>query len=222
MSAASGKYIRFKDPEVARICIANWSSDGVGVTKEDAAKVTTSMLKTTFRDNTLIKSFDELKFFTGLTYIYSNGFSGCSNLEALTLPPTVKTLEGGAFLGCIKLATINLKNITSITGNSFQENILSRIEFSDAITNIGNRGFIYTGANRDMTVIIRRASVPTLGSNVFRRYQGSNAVANTLLKIYVPYSADHSVLAAYKAASNWSDYANYIFELDVNGDIPNR
>ena len=31
-------------------------------------------------------------------------------------------------------------------------------------------------------------------------------------KIYVPYSADHSVLNAYKAANNWSTYADKMVE----------
>lgn len=32
------------------------------------------------------------------------------------------------------------------------------------------------------------------------------------LKIYVPYSVDHSVLNAYKTATNWSTFADYIYE----------
>ena len=42
----------------------------------------------------------------------------------------------------------------------------------------------------------------------------------TVKPIYVSYSADHSILNAYKAADNWSTYADYIFELDENGEIP--
>jgi surface protein len=30
--------------------------------------------------------------------------------------------------------------------------------------------------------------------------------------IYVPYSADHSILAAYQSATNWSTYASYMQE----------
>ena len=30
--------------------------------------------------------------------------------------------------------------------------------------------------------------------------------------IYVPYSEDHSILAAYQAASNWSTYASRMVE----------
>jgi hypothetical protein len=31
-------------------------------------------------------------------------------------------------------------------------------------------------------------------------------------KIYVPYSADHSILNAYQTKTNWSTYASYIVE----------
>jgi hypothetical protein len=34
----------------------------------------------------------------------------------------------------------------------------------------------------------------------------------TSLKIYVPASADDSIIDAYKAASGWSPYASYIYE----------
>ena len=33
-------------------------------------------------------------------------------------------------------------------------------------------------------------------------------------KIYVPASADDSIINAYKAKQYWSDYADYIFEMD--------
>lgn len=47
-------------------------------------------------------------------------------------------------------------------------------------------------------------SVPTLG----------NARAfNNVKKIYVPYSADHSILNAYKTATNWSSYASKMEEM---------
>ena len=43
---------------------------------------------------------------------------------------------------------------------------------------------------------------------------------NDYCKIYVPYSSDHSILNAYKAATNWVAHASQIYELDANGNIP--
>ena len=53
------------------------------------------------------------------------------------------------------------------------------------------------------------ASPPTLASasNMF--------TVNANVKIYVPYSADHSVLNAYQTASNWSTFTSYIEEETV-------
>jgi len=48
-------------------------------------------------------------------------------------------------------------------------------------------------------------SVPTAGTTIFDSIQ-SDCI------IYVPYSADHSILEAYKTANNWSTYATYMQE----------
>ena len=47
---------------------------------------------------------------------------------------------------------------------------------------------------------------PTLASssNIF--------TVNSGVRIFDPYSADHSILNAYKTATNWTDYASYIVE----------
>ena len=37
-------------------------------------------------------------------------------------------------------------------------------------------------------------------------------------KIYVPASADHSILNAYKSAKYWKDYAAYIEEYDFSAE----
>lgn len=85
-------YIQFADAEVERVLIANGvSSDGVGITMEDAAKVTN--IASWFNGNTAIESFDELDYFTGVTSISSNAFNGCANLQKLifryAIPPTL-------------------------------------------------------------------------------------------------------------------------------------
>ena len=86
------KYIKFKDPVVEQICL-KWSSDGIGLTPEDAAKVTD--IGATFQGNTEITSFDELEYFTGLRQIY--GFSDCSYLANIVIPNAAISLAYGAF-----------------------------------------------------------------------------------------------------------------------------
>ena len=40
----------------------------------------------------------------------------------------------------------------------------------------------------------------------------ARAVGNNNIKVYVPYSSDHSILEAYKTATNWSTYASLMVE----------
>ena len=85
-------YIQFEDAEVERVLMSKGvSSDGVGITIEDAEKVTS--IGTWFYGNTAIESFDELDYFTGVTSISSNAFNGCANLQKLVfryaVPPTL-------------------------------------------------------------------------------------------------------------------------------------
>ena len=68
--------IAFADENVKAICVANWDLDGDGELSEKEARAVTT-LGGVFEDNTSIESFDELDFFTGLTYIGSWAFYGC-------------------------------------------------------------------------------------------------------------------------------------------------
>lgn len=82
---------------------------------------------------------------------------------------------------------------------------------SPNLTSIGN-GFI-SNMNGIETVVVNVESPPTLSS--------TNALnANNTFKLYVPYSSDHSILNAYKAAEVWSNKASQIYELTSAGQIP--
>lgn len=117
MMMMSGKYLRFVDPAVGRICIAEFSSDGIGVTKEDAAAVTiiagTSSVSP-FKNNTDIVSFDELKYFAALSFNpqYGDIFSGCTALKSVTLPDNLKIIPLGTFYGCSSLEQVVFGSIS--------------------------------------------------------------------------------------------------------------
>ena len=106
-------YIHFKDPEVERICVQNFSSDGIGVTYDDAAAVTN--FGTTFDGVTGITEFDELQYFTGLTMASGlPNLQGCRNLKHFYLPerngyPTQYSLQCGLGYQCpiIEYVVIN-------------------------------------------------------------------------------------------------------------------
>jgi hypothetical protein len=113
-------YIIFADPEVKRVLLANDVGDGVGITKEAAAEVTS--IGAWFKGNTTIENFDEFEKFTGVTFLgtstdnYTLGaFVGCSSLKTITLPSSITTLRNGAFKDCISLYAIGrLDNVVEI------------------------------------------------------------------------------------------------------------
>ena len=92
---SSGDVIVFADPAVKALCVSNWGGNVVEgeITKGEAAAVTS--LGGVFMERTDIKTFDELRFFTGLTSMRIEGssasnshgeFSGCTNLTSVKLP----------------------------------------------------------------------------------------------------------------------------------------
>lgn len=120
-SPTESNYIRFEDKQVEQICVANFSSDGIGLTIEDAAAVTN--IGFVFAGNTDITSFKELQYFTGLTYIAgdtANGaFKGCTNLGEVVLPDTIKQIRWHAFTDCTNLKMKLPISIESIQDRAF-------------------------------------------------------------------------------------------------------
>lgn len=132
LNVTGGYYMRFADPEVLKVLLANGVGDGMGVTEEQAAKVTNISLW--FQNNTTIETFNELEKFTGITKLNNNSeqggeFQGCSSLTSIVLPPKVTTLNFSCFNGLS-----NLKNLV----------------LPESITTIGGRVFIGCGMENDI------------------------------------------------------------------------
>ena len=107
-------YISFVDPEVERICVANWSSDGVGLTVAEAAAVTNNQLGNTFQNNTDISAFDELRYFTGITQLKASAFNGASSLTRVTIPSSISVFNvGSEFRACSSLAEFTINGATT-------------------------------------------------------------------------------------------------------------
>ena len=110
--------ITFADAEVKRICVENWDTDGDGeLSYAEAAAVTD--LGTVFQSNMVITSFDELRYFTGITSL-SGTFLGCGYLVSLKLPVSLTRIESNAFFTCSKLEAIEIPaGVTYISGSAF-------------------------------------------------------------------------------------------------------
>ena len=101
-------YIDFVDQYVAAIAIANWDTNHSGEVTLDEARAVTS-IGTLFRNNTNIVSFNEFRFFTGLIQTTSGGngaFQGCTGLQSIHLPNTIKTIQNNTFSGCTALSSV--------------------------------------------------------------------------------------------------------------------
>lgn len=97
--------INFADAEVKAICIQNWDINGDGELANQEADIVTN-LGEVFAGNTSITSFNELRYFRGLTSLERKIFSGCSSLTSITIPSSVNNIEYGAFAGCRSLISI--------------------------------------------------------------------------------------------------------------------
>lgn len=131
-------------------------------------------------------------------------FKNCANLKAITLPEGLTYISYNAFDGCSSLTSIVIPdNVTSISYEAFKECVsLESVVIGSKVKSIGNSCFRYCYALESIT--FKPQTPPTLGTDMF---EGA-----TSLKIYVPASADDSIIDAYKVASGWSPYASYIYE----------
>lgn len=114
-------YIMFEDPMVGDIC-KNTFGDGIGLTYEQAALVTSDDIMGLFEGNLDITLFRELKYFTGLDYIPEYCFSCCESLEVIELPESVESIGCYAFESCINLESITLpSNLIAIEESAFSD-----------------------------------------------------------------------------------------------------
>lgn len=154
------KYIIFEDPAVEALCIANWSSDGIGLTYRDAASVTS--VGSVFNKNATITKFNEFQYFTGITIIPKGTFQYCTKLTEITFPDSIisfgdhscsysgftsivipdntKTLTR-SFYSCKSLTSIIIGSSTNSTWNTFGDcNHLSSITYRGAIFGMTDLG----------------------------------------------------------------------------------
>lgn len=145
--------IEFADEKVKALCVANWDTDNNGeLSMTEAAAVTT--LGDVFKENEEITSFDELRFFIGLTDIPGwDTFYGCHSLTSVTIPASVTSIEGATFANCEALEHIsvdpsNTKFCTLQNCNAIIERETNKLvvgckaaEIPDGVTVIGAEAF---------------------------------------------------------------------------------
>ena len=146
---AGSDYIKFADQAVFDVLMANGvSSDGVGITKDDAARVTSIGLW--FRSNAQIKSFNEFAYFVALTSLDASAFA-YSSIEEITLPSSVASIGRDAFYQTKNARVINIiwENVTTIGEQAFYDTsaVFDNVN-AENLTSIGAQAFTNTSVKR--------------------------------------------------------------------------
>ena len=132
---AGNDYIKFKDEAVFNVLMSNGvSADGVGITKDDALKVTN--IAQWFRNNASIVEFEELKFFANATSLAAYAFNKCTSLTIL-----------------------DASNVTDIGDNA-----LTALPLQTLVLNYDNIKTIGTDGLRQLTCLPSQISLPSLTS----------------------------------------------------------
>ena len=142
----------------------------------------------------------------GATSLGSNIFMSCDNLRDIVIPESIENSYSNTFYACYTLQYIRLpNNIKTIHNSEFEScSRLTSFTTSENITSFGLKAF--RGCSNLKEIHVRSSTPPQLFDNL--TFDG---VPEDFV-IYVPYSADHSILNAYQTNSGWSLYASSIQE----------
>ena len=157
-------FIQFADSNTKRACVEKYDLNKDGEVSIDEAKQVTSI--SSF-GNTIISSFDELKYFVNATEIANNCFNGYTRLKSISLPESINKIGVRAFYGCDSLETvININGVSFIDEYAFYGcKSLTDIELHSNIKEIGK--YTFYGCTSLASVNIP-SGVTSIGASAFQ------------------------------------------------------
>lgn len=184
----ASSFITFVDSNVKNLCLANWDTNGDGkLSMAEAASVTS--IGTVFRNNTSITSFDELRYFTGLTTIGGYAFQNCSSLTSISIPESVTSIDSWAFSGCSGLTKAEFASIERLCNISFEADNSNPLYYAhhlyidgqevkdvvipNSVTSIGQ--YVFEGCSGPTSITIPN-SVTNIGYCAFERSSGLTSI----------------------------------------------
>lgn len=154
------------------------------------------------------------------TIIPTDFVRSCFCLKEINIPTSVEvfgsTNVGGysyCFGSCWSLTKLIIPEGATVWPAYTAPDCMSVVEFDfpSTLLQIGVNSIKSFTPRR---IIFRATTPPSLAASA------AISGLSSLSKIYVPYSEDHSILEAYKTATNWSALASYMTELNSDGTIP--
>ena len=139
--------------------------------------------------------------------IGNNLFFNCFSLKSVTLPNEVTSIDTEKmFYGCKNLQSINLPSyITTIGQEMFRQNYcLSSIRIPSTVTVINQYAFYEC-------VSLKEFHFDPTTPPILNNTNAFSSISEVFV-MYIPYSEDHSILNAYKTATNWSNFASQMQE----------
>ena len=189
------------NPTVMAVCYEKfWAEHEQYLTREEAAKI--SDISTAFSNvkgvSNNIWSFEEFKYFTGITTIPDGAFAG-SNLTTINIPDNVIKLGIGVFENCKKLETVKMsENITIISEKTFLNcSKLENFILPIAVLQIDKNAFggvnfekimKYNGKFNGVNTLFihENSSLTTIQNDAFEIDKWNTNTTNILSEVYLP------------------------------------
>lgn len=182
--------------------------DEVAAAIEDALKLVPKPGRYISRIGSLVdRSITEVTAddWAGVTNVRENAFYGCKNLLRVTIPDSVVDVEYHAFSNCSNLISIVFGDgVTSIAPSFGKCNSLIDITIGKLVKKIIANSFgELTPELNSVTYTFKVTTPPSIWGETYSLHQ-----PKYIKKIIVP----KGCAEAYKAATNWAEYAGYIVE----------
>ena len=193
--AGFSENIQFADEMAKNICVQNWDTNGDGeLSQEEAAAVTD--IGSVFQGQWRIYSFDEFRYFTGVTAIPNDAFNNCYNMSSIIIPQSVTSIGERAFQYCSALKTIDIPQSVTTIGEWAFGGCGKLVSFSipASVTSLAN----YFVNGQRLAYIVSAIADPT------PVYLSTDITSGVVL--YVPVGTK----AKYQNTEGWSWFNNII------------